>query len=72
MVFFACYCGCNWNKIEQNIDKTKCRNAIMIIGVMFALRLIGRILLDVTIWYESVVVTDEHNIVSLHFWRWSS
>ncbi len=44
----------------------------MIIGVMFALRLMGRILLDVTIWYESVVVTYEHNIVSLHFWRWSS
>lgn len=62
--YFAYYCGWNWNKIEQNIDKTKCRNAIMIIGVMFALRVIGRILLDDTIWYESVVVTYEHNIVS--------
>lgn len=62
--FFAYYCGWNWNKIEQNIDKTKCCNAIMIIGVMFALRVTGRILLDNTIWYDSVIVTYEHNITA--------
>ena len=56
MLFFCYYCGRNWNKIEQNIDKTKCCNAIVIIGAMVVLRVVRRVLLDDTSWYDLVIV----------------